>query len=119
MEKGRCCDIFWRTGFIPAIESYRQATGVQTGDGVHYFGKEGVLRHFPGFKCRDPRIVCAEKILRGSRKGKREEKIFGVQEKQKRNENPEWVWCSDHGYPCVTIYFGIQVDVLSLFLRRF
>jgi hypothetical protein len=70
MEKGRCCDIFWRTGFILAIESYRQATGVQTGDGVHYFGKEGVLRHFPGFKCRDLRIVCAEKI-------------FGVQENEK------------------------------------
>jgi hypothetical protein len=31
MEKRRCCGIFWRTGFILAIASNRQATGVQIG----------------------------------------------------------------------------------------
>jgi len=74
MEKRRCCDIFWRTGFILAIASYRQATGVQIGDRGSLCWQKEMLRHFPGFKCRDLRIVCAEKI-------------FGVQEKQKKKKS--------------------------------
>jgi hypothetical protein len=34
--------VFWRTGFTMAITSYRQATGVQMENGVHYFGKQDV-----------------------------------------------------------------------------
>ena len=74
MEKRKCGYIFWRTGFILAIESYRQATGVQIGDWGSLFWQKGVLRHFLGFKCRDLRIVCAEKI-------------FGVQENEKKEKN--------------------------------
>ena len=40
MEKGKCCGIFWRTGFTMAITSYRQATGVQNGEWDSLFGKQ-------------------------------------------------------------------------------
>jgi hypothetical protein len=82
-EKGRCCDIFWRTGFILAIESYRQATGVQTGDRGSLCWQKGVLRHFLGFKCRGPRIVCAEKISGFKKIRKRSRETLGVQENEK------------------------------------
>ena len=83
MEKGRCCGIFWRTGFTLAITSYRQATGVQTGDWGSLCWQKGVLRHFLGFKCRGPRIVCAEKISGFKKIRKRSRETFGVQENEK------------------------------------
>jgi hypothetical protein len=72
MEKGRCCGIFWRTGFILAIAGYRQATGVQIGE----WGPFILANRRMGFKCRDPRIVCAEKIS-GFEKMKKNKKISG------------------------------------------
>jgi hypothetical protein len=60
-----------------------------------------------------------ERKISGFKKMKKEEQsreIFGVQEKAKNN-NPQRMWCSGHGYPCVTIYFGTQVDVFVSVLR--
>jgi hypothetical protein len=76
MEKRRCCGIFWRTGFILAIASYRQATGVQIGEWGSLFGKKesGVQmqrsedrlhkRKFSGFK----KMKKEKRKFRGSRK---------------------------------------------------
>ncbi|KAI5387548.1 hypothetical protein KIW84_073596 [Lathyrus oleraceus] len=81
--------------------------------GVHYLAKKTTMK-LSGFNRGDPGSY-ARKCLFGVQENEKRgnhQKVSGFKKKKKNsNKSPADKWCSGHRYPCVTIYFGIQVSI--------